>query len=113
MNDAEKLAIAEEIARPHFALGDVNLGDVCVNRGFGEVWSAYGSRPGVVLATSGCPYHAIYLARQKLAAEREAALPECAKKWRKALEEMVARDRSATELDETWYIKKAREALKE
>lgn len=113
MNDAEKLAIAEEIARPHFALGDVNLGDVCVNRGFGEVWSAYGSRPGVVLATSGCPYHAIYLARQKLAAEREAAKSPREKKLEEHLKKI--RDADMDNLNEPaiYFQYIATNALKE
>lgn len=89
--DAERLAVAEEIigSKP---MG-VKLHDVEV------VW-VHGDSPfrayrtgtpctGLPLSYDYSIVNCILKARAKLAAEKEAALPEEAKRWRAALEEIV------------------------
>lgn len=125
MTDADKLAIAEEKLKlaermmatcPDFILGELFVD----NRGVGKGFVAYKRSNGACirsasqqLSTHRSAIECCRLAYERLAAEREAALPECAKRWRKALEEIGNLDCGKVEFPAYKCKTIAREALKE
>lgn len=93
MDDKERLAIAEEIIRvltqrkASFRLNDVNAYFT-----EGGNWLAFENMDnpsGLVRGAANNPIDAVFLARQKLAAEREAARTPEERRLREALQEIV------------------------
>lgn len=95
--DAERLAVAEEWSQScgHPIL--IRVGNLVAECVAGRVLVQKSGMKDVILEEAiGCRSRfialadAVIAARAKLASEREAALPEAAKRWRKALEDIVA-----------------------
>lgn len=116
MTSEERLKIAEELLSKFPRNIYVDIGDgVTIGRiemQSGPKWRGY--RDGSDFWLSEDPIDVVYKARQKLAAEREAAMTPNERKYKAALEE-IARDCGHRELD-VYCLKAsntAREALKE
>jgi hypothetical protein len=118
MTDAERLKVAEEILREFSKrkMLSFRLTDVNAYLTEGGSWLAFENMDnpsGLVRGVADNPIDAIILARQKLAAEREAAMTPREKKWKAALEEILEMTHGPT-IGTYWEVNTtARKALED